>query len=467
MAKYLFLVFALSIITCSKFSLVQCADECKTHADCTYSYWKYCCGGYASWGSRDRSCTYDWCLNRYCSSDSDCGSLSLGCHSNKCINKGFSGCTKNTDCSTSHVCCKKTFRLDETVCAENCINQTCNFNDDCNGQGECCRSGKCTTGCDEKCTSDSECDLDQYCCKTKQSTDWSWRDDHCAKTCVGEMCRIDSDCGAKNECCISGKCVDRGCLGCVNNSDCSTGHYCCRKRHQYELSECSASCIRQSCGANDDCGGPDETCTSNYECAIEQSDDTSSFPPWLIAVLTVSLILFFVAVGILVAVVWSFQRRRPANTPQRGSVPLQNTQYQGGQVQNQQANTSGLNNPTAYQNQLSQSGNVAHPFHNPSTVYPGRFQNGAQATPSQGLAFQNPTQHRYENSEFHPSQTNDQLGSNSEGHHYNNQLHQQFYHTVERPDEKRATPYHDGSDPPVYPQNVPPPAYNPHYQGNP
>ena len=479
MAKYLFLVFALSVITFSKFRLVQCADQCKTHADCkTHFARKYCCGGYAYWGSRDRSCMYDWCLNQYCSSDSDCGSLSLRCDSNKCVNKGFSGCTKETDCSYSDVCCKKTFPLDQTICAANCINQICNSNDDCAGQGECCRSGKCTTGCDGKCTADSECDLDQYCCKTKQST--YWRDDHCAKTCVGEMCRIDSDCGARNECCISGKCVDRGCSGCVNNSDCSTGHYCCKKRQWYtnELSECSANCIGKSCGTNDDCGGPDETCASNYECAVEQKSDTSSFPPWLIAVLTVSLILFFVAVGILVAVVWYFQKKRPANTPQRGSVPLQNTQCQGGQVQNQQADTSGLNNPTAYQNQLSHSGNVAHPSHNPSTVYPGRFQNGAQAASSHGLPFQNPTQHGFENFGYHPhpSQTNGQQGRNNEGHQYNNLLHDQFCPTLERPDEKRGMQYQDDSGQQVYPQNAPPqftsypqnpPPYNPQYQGNP
>ena len=356
MAKYLSLVFALSVITFSKFRLVQCADECKTHADCRTSFWKYCCGGYAIWGSRDRSCTYDWCLNRYCSSDSDCGNPSLCCRSNKCVNKGCSGCTKNTECSSSHVCCKKTLPFDQTVCAENCIKQTCNSNDDCGGWGECCRSGKCSTECDEKCTSDSECNMDQYCCKTK----WSF----CGKTCVGEICRIDSDCGARNECCISGKCVDRGCSGCVNNSDCSAGHYCCKKRQWYtdELSECSGNCIGKSCGTNDDCGGPDETCTSNHECAVEHD----TFPPWLIAVLTVSSVSFFVAVGILVAVIWYFQKKRPAITPQRGRVPLQNTQYQ---VQNPQANTSVFTNPNAYQNQLLHSGNVAHSSHNPSTVF--------------------------------------------------------------------------------------------------
>ena len=229
MAKYLLLVVALSVTTLSKFRLVQCADQCKTHADCAYTFRKYCCGGYATWGSKDRSCTYDWCLDRYCSSDNDCGNPALCCRSNECVNKGCSGCTKKTDCYSSHVCCKKTLPFDQTVCAANCINQACNSNDDCGGRGECCRSGKCTTECDSKCTSDSECDLDQYCCKAKQPTYWSWRDDHCAKTCVGEICRIDRDCGARNECCISGKCVDRGCLGCVNNSNCSTGHYCCKK----------------------------------------------------------------------------------------------------------------------------------------------------------------------------------------------------------------------------------------------
>ena len=197
---------------------------------------------------------------------------------------------------------------------------------------------------------------------------------------------------------------------------------------------------------------------------MEQNSDTSSFPPWLIAVLTVSLILFFVAVGILVTVVWYFQKKRPANTPQRGSVPLQNTP---------EASTPGLNSPTTYQ--LSHSGNLAHPSHNPSTVYPGRFQNGAQAASSQGSAFQDPTQQGYENSGFHPSQTIDQQGRSNESNQYNNQMHEQFYHTLERPDEKQTTQRHNGSDQQVYPHNVPPqymnypqnPPYNPHYQGNP
>ena len=256
-----------------------------------------------------------------------------------------------------------------------------------------------------------------------------------------------------------------------------------RKARQWyinELSECSANCIGKSCLTNDDCGGPDETCDSNERCAFQQklkinsqqtsnSSSSSSFPPWLIAVLTVSLVLFFVAVGILVAVVWYYQKKRPTNTPQGGSVPLQNTQYQGGQVQNQQANAPGLNNPTAYQNQLSHSGNVTHPSHNPSTVNPGRFQNGPQAASSQGLAFQNPTQQGHETSgfhDFHPSQANDQQGCNSEGQQYNSQMHEQFYHTLERPDEKRGTHYQYSGDQQVYPQNVPPPAYNQQYQGN-
>ena len=174
MAKYLVFVIVFGVLVCDNIRLVQCAGQCKTHADCSSSGIKfYCCGGLL--GSKDRTCTLISCLYHYCSSDSDCGDQSMCCRSNKCVNKGCSGCTSNTDCYSTHVCCKKTFPLHQSICAANCISRTCNSNDDCAGLSECCRSGKCTNGytvCNNKCASNSECNLDQYCCKEKSSGYW-------------------------------------------------------------------------------------------------------------------------------------------------------------------------------------------------------------------------------------------------------------------------------------------------------
>ena len=250
----------LNLLVCNYISLVLTVDQCKTSADCTGSFLKTCCGGYSS---PERSCTYSSCLYNHCSNDNDCSDPSLCCRSNECVDDRCSGCTTNSDCSITHVCCKKTFPLDQTVCGSNCINQTCNSNDDCAGYGECCRSNKCVrTGCDDKCQSNSDCDLGEYCCK-KADTSWFWTNTGCSESCVGKICSTDEDCGAPNECCISNKCVDRDCSGCTSNSNCITGHYCCKKRYWYELSECSTHCIGKSCTTSEDCGAPNECCISN------------------------------------------------------------------------------------------------------------------------------------------------------------------------------------------------------------
>ncbi|XP_028399898.1 keratin-associated protein 5-3-like [Dendronephthya gigantea] len=312
MAKFI-LMIAFSVLVCDNIGRVLCASKCKTHADCKSLYIHYrCCGGSMILGGdanvKERSCWFSSCLYRYCANDSDC-SDQLCCRSNKCVRKGCNGCAKNSDCNIGHVCCKNTLPLDQTVCGDNCINQTCNSNDDCAGQQECCRSGKCTRGCSEKCASDSECNLDEYCCNKRQRY-WG---DNCAKTCVGELCTTDRDCGARNECCISNKCVDRGCSGCITNSNCSTGHYCCKEGQSYsdKISVCSVNCIGKFCRTTKECGGPGETCGSSNKCAVQTSkaSSTNSFPPWLIAVLTISLVVFFTAVGVLVAVFGTSKER--------------------------------------------------------------------------------------------------------------------------------------------------------------
>ena len=108
----------------------------------------------------------------------------------------------------------------------------------------------------------------------------------------------------------------------------------------------------------DNCGGSGETCDSDHRCAVNQN--SNSLPSWMIAVITVSLVVFLIAIGLVLAVFWYVKKKRPANATQAGTVPLQNTPYQGTEIQNQQPNTqfSGFNNPTTFQNHPQHGNNV-------------------------------------------------------------------------------------------------------------
>ena len=164
-------------------------------------------------------------------------------------------------------------------------------------------------------------------------------------------------------------------------------------------------------------------------------------PSWLIAVITVSLIVFLIAVGVLLAVFWYIKSKRAANASQAGTVPLLNTQYQG--VQTPQPNTqfSGVTNPTYHETtgqnqpgQTPQTNDVAYQPPN-STYYPQEFQNGAQ-----------------------------------------NQFHNPLHNTAYQPHETPSAPQLDtSSGQQMYPQNTPyqdnnylhsPPAYSPLFHGN-
>ena len=112
-----------------------------------------------------------------------------------------------------------------------------------------------------------------------------------------------------------------------SNANCSTGHYCCKKRQWYvgEFGVCSEHCIGKSCSTSDDCGGPGETCNSYHRCAFNQNSNTASnsLPSWMIAVITVSLVVFLITVGLVLAVFWYVKKKRPANATQAGTVPQQ------------------------------------------------------------------------------------------------------------------------------------------------
>ena len=173
-----------------------------------------------------------------------------------------------------------------------------------------------------------------------------------------------------------------------------------------------------------------------------------SFPPWVIPVIAVSLFMFLLAVGMLLAVFWYMKSKRQTDTTQTGTMPLHNTQYQGGaEIQNQSnAQSSYLNNPTQQPEQIN---NGAHQSYN---YYPQRFDNGTHAFSSQSPVVQS------QNLALLPQQENENHGFN--------------YHRLESPDAAQDTAYKDSSGQQVYPQNDPfqsnsypyNPPYNPHYQ---
>jgi hypothetical protein len=197
----------------------------------------------------------------------------------------------------------------------------------------------------------------------------------------------------------------------------------------------------------------------------------------MIAVITVSLVVFLIAIGLVLAVFWYVKKKRPANATQAGTVPLQNTPYQGTEIQNQQPNTqfSGFNSPTTFQNHPQHGNNVVQQSHNPSH-YPQGFQNGSQA-----LVTQNPAkspQKANENHGFHinPSPIyEDPAQSDNEVQQNHNQLNNPVYHTLESPEATKDAQFQDSSGQQMYPQNAPHqgndyhhhPPYNPQYQSKP
>ena len=168
-----------------------------------------------------------------------------------------------------------------------------------------------------------------------------------------------------------------------------------------------------------------------------------SFPPWVIPVIAVSLVMFLLAVGMLLAVFWYMKSKRQTDTTQTGTMPLHNIQYQGGaEIQNQSnAQSFYSNDPTQQPEQIN---NEAHQCYD---YYPQRFDNSTHAFSSQAPVVQS------QNLALLPQQENES-------------------HRLESPDAAQDTAYKDSSGQQVYPQNVPfqsnsypyNPPYNPHYQ---
>ena len=308
---------AFCVFVCKEISLVQTDETCKTHADCTANLiYKFCCGGDSNsvYPTR-RMCGYLNCLNKYCKAKSDCGNPTLCCRSNMCVDRGCYSCTLNLNCSTGHVCCKKSFPSNQAFCAKNCVGERCNNNDDCAAETECCRSGKCTDTlrCYTQCKSNSECDLGNYCCKKKSV--WFWQD-RCIKTCVGEDCSSDDDCGPPNECCVAGKCAKDGC---PESSSDSTHTEQTPKEYS-----------------------PSPPITDH----IKQNPKESS-PSWLIPVIVIAVLLAVVGLFVPVVLWQCYKRKRPSNTTQVNEGSLQNTGCQGTAITNPQPNHqfTGFNNP--------------------------------------------------------------------------------------------------------------------------
>ena len=190
----------------------------------------------------------------------------------------------------------------------------------------------------------------------------------------------------------------------------------------------------------------------------------------MIAVITVSLVVFLIAVGLLLAIFWYVKKKPQVNTIHAGTMPLQNI-HQGAEIQNQ-PNTqfSHLNNPTAFENQLQQcNNNVARKSHNPQ-----RFHNAAQGTPNQDPLFQNPTKNpqNVQGNENHGFHMNPSPNYDDQGHHTamssfpaqsNNEVTLEATKDTQIQDssgqQMKNAPHQDND----YVHN---PLYNPQYQGN-
>ena len=295
--------FALCILVWNEVNLLQSVYPCDTNKDCEdilFGVLPHCCGGeWTIFPVTRRSCQRGDCLNHYCEIESHCGDPKYCCRSNKCTVHGCSNCKYDSDCSASgHVCCKKSFPTDQTLCAEKCHGLDCNNDDDCaTNSRECCRDGKCVGGlsslsCLVNCKANSDCHSGQYCCREKNV--WIVQDG-CSETCIGEECDSDTDCGPPNECCIAGKCTKNGCPKCSTDSDCT---YCCL----------SGKCVNRSV-----CATKEPPMTSTKKPPVPSPTKESSNSMLMVAIIAVVVVLLIAASAI---VFWRCKVKRRNNTSQ-------------------------------------------------------------------------------------------------------------------------------------------------------
>ncbi|CAB3991490.1 Hypothetical predicted protein [Paramuricea clavata] len=223
-------------------------------------------------------------INKYCETESHCDDPSLCCHSNICVERGCFGCASDSDCSSGHVCCKKSFPFNQAFCAKDCVGQQCNDNDDCAVGTECCRDGKCINTQSQECfkvqnsstcKTHADCKVNwvyKYCCggdthnidRTTRRCGFSY--------CLDKYCETESHCGDPSLCCHSNICIDRGCSGCASDSECSSGHVCCKKSFRFNQGFCAKDCVGQQCNNNDDCAVRVECCRDG-KCISAQSQE--------------------------------------------------------------------------------------------------------------------------------------------------------------------------------------------------
>ena len=361
-------------VTMSPSCLVKCKDNSECHSG------EYCCRKKRVYIWQDRcsktcegedcdsdedcgppnecciagKCTINGCSE--CSADSDC---TYCCRSGKCVDRSVCfGCASDSNCSIGQVGCKKSFPLNQTVCAGKCDGLNCNNNDDCaTGRRECCRDGKCVGGplslsCLVKCKDNSECHAGEYCCRKKRV--W-FRQDRCSRTCEGEDCDSDEHCGPPNECCISGKCTKHGCSGCssdsdctyccrsgkcadssvcfggLSGSDCTSGQVCCMKSFAVNQTVCADKCDGLDCNNNDDCATGLGECCRDGKCvdssvcgpkepsAGPKREPSGSQKPadessqWRVAVIITAVLLL---IAVSASVYWRYKTKRPNNAKQ-------------------------------------------------------------------------------------------------------------------------------------------------------
>ena len=77
--------------------------------------------------------------------------------------------------------------------------------------------------------------------------------------------------------------------------NCNSSTYCCKRRYIDNKNVCLRSCVGETCDSILDCGGPDESYSTNAK-KCEESDATT-LTGWVIPVIIVCAVLSFVVVG--------------------------------------------------------------------------------------------------------------------------------------------------------------------------